>query len=64
MKIKVSNATGVWSADCEDVAGSPPIGIGNSKEEAIACLWRDLYCNKMIDQVNYTSPIEIIVEEG
>lgn len=60
MKIKLTQySTNSWFADCLDVAGSPPVGVGDTKEEAIACLWRDLYQCKMIDQVNYLEPIEI-----
>lgn len=41
MKIKIEKSQDHYRADCLDLPGSPPVGLGETKEMAIACLfWR------------------------
>lgn len=38
MTIKLEKSGNTFRADCLDLPGSPPIGDGQTKEEAVACL--------------------------
>lgn len=42
MKIKLTKIKHYYRADCLDVPGTPPIGIGNKKHEAMANLFLNL----------------------
>lgn len=44
MRIEVSQSEDHWRADCLNLSGSPPVGLGDSPEMAVACLfWRMLF---------------------
>ena len=39
MKIDITKSQDHWRADCKDLPGSPPVGLGSSPEMAVACLF-------------------------
>lgn len=39
MKIKIEKSVDHYRADCLDLPGSPPVGLGESKEMAVTCLF-------------------------
>lgn len=39
MNIKLEFSVDHWRADCLDLPGSPPVGLGETKEMAVACLF-------------------------
>ena len=39
MNIKIEEQSDHFRADCLDLPGSPPVGIGRTKELALACLF-------------------------
>ena len=44
MKIDIEKSNDHYRADCKDLPGSPPVGLGDTPEEAVACLfWRILF---------------------
>ncbi len=44
MKINVIRSEDHWRADCLDLPGTPPVGLGGTPEMAVACLfWRLLF---------------------
>lgn len=53
MRIKLEKDNSTYRADCLDIPGSPPIGLGITKEEAIA----DLFIN--IQQYNLWQYIDL-----
>jgi hypothetical protein len=44
MKINIEKSEDHYRADCKDLPGSPPVGLGETPEMAIACLfWRLIF---------------------
>lgn len=44
MKINIEKSEDHYRADCKDLPGCPPVGLGNTPEEAVVCLfWRMLF---------------------
>jgi len=44
MRIDVEKNDDHYRADCKDLPGSPPVGLGSTPEMAVACLfWRMLF---------------------
>lgn len=44
MKIDIEKSADHFRADCKDLPGSPPVGLGDTPEMAVACLfWRLLF---------------------
>ena len=44
MKFKIEKCSDHYRADCLDLPGSPPVGLGSSPEMAMACLmWRMVF---------------------
>lgn len=44
MKIEIEFSVDHYRADCKDLPGSPPVGLGETPEMAVACLmWRVLF---------------------
>ena len=46
MNIKIIKVDGGFQADCKDCPGSPPVGCGKTKEEAVAALFFVLMFNR------------------
>lgn len=42
MRIELEKSEGKWRADCKDLPGTPPVGIGRTQEEAVAMLFAKL----------------------
>jgi len=66
MKIKIQTLEGgQFIADCSDLPGSPPIGMGSTKEQAVALLILRMYCessrtrtlDKWMDMIDMSQPI-------
>lgn len=46
MKINIEHSVDHYRADCKELPGSPPVGVGETPEMAVACLfWRLLFEN-------------------
>lgn len=44
MRIDIEKSEDHYRADCKDLPGSPPVGLGSTPEMAVACLfWRMLF---------------------
>ena len=54
MKIKINKVADYYSADCLDISGSPELGFGKTKREAVANLF--LY----IIRHNYTIDTDMV----
>ena len=39
MKINIEKSDDHYRADCRDLPGSPPVGVGDTPELALACLF-------------------------
>lgn len=39
MKIQIEKSEGHYRADCLDLPGTPPVGLGETPEMAVACLF-------------------------
>jgi hypothetical protein len=39
MKIQIEKSKDHYRADCLDLSGAPPVGLGNTPEMAVACLF-------------------------
>lgn len=60
MKIKIDKiANGHYKADCLDIPGSPRIGVGKTKKDAVANLFIILYSDKYIDKIDMNRVIFI-----
>lgn len=68
MKIEILKTKEHYRADCLDLPGTPPVGIGSSKEQAVASLFCRMYIetnelDKWFDHLDFSEPIEIINRE-
>jgi hypothetical protein len=61
MKIKVYRRENNWFADCLDCEGHPPLGKGNTQEEAIGSLIMILYQEKVMWAHQITPGIDVQV---
>lgn len=44
MKIEIKKSKDHYRADCKDLPGSPPVGLGSTPEIAVTCLfWRMVF---------------------
>lgn len=66
MKIKlIKCGENYWQADCLDLPGSPPIGVGKTDYEAIASLFSNLMYNieHYKRSIKYNEKLEIIIND-
>ena len=67
MKINIEKSQDHYRADCLDFPGSPPVGLGETPEMAVACLmWRVLFQTDFSDTkwINYIKREEPIIVNG
>ena len=57
MKIKISKLAHYYTADCLDLPGSPKLGFGKTKREAVAKLFLIIFKN------NYAFTIDMDIVE-